>query len=43
VASLFDKFQIAKHLNEAVAPVQRQEHERLPPAEDETLKGTRQR
>jgi transposase len=37
-----DKFHVAKHLNEAVDTVRRQEHKELLAQEDETLKGTRQ-
>lgn len=37
-----DKFHIAKHLNEAVDTVRRQEHKQLMAQGDETLKSTRQ-
>lgn len=37
-----DRFHIAKHLNEAVDTVRRQEHKALTQAGDETLKGSKQ-
>jgi transposase len=37
-----DKFHVAKHLNEAVDKVRRQEHKELLAQKEETLKGTRQ-
>jgi transposase len=41
-ALVHDKFHVAKHLNEAVDQVRRQEHKQLLAQGDETLKGTRQ-
>lgn len=41
-ALVHDKFHIARHLNEAVDKVRRQENKELLAAGDETLKGTRQ-
>ena len=41
-ALVHDQFQVAKHLNEAVDKVRRQEHKELLTQGDETLKSTRQ-